>query len=456
MARVATRGTHDLPPRTRGMPLVGVLPRLVRNPHRFLLEARERYGDAYTLDLGVTRLVVLNSPHHAEHLLRESSHDYTKAGPVWDLLRTVIGNGLATSGGDFWLRQRRMMQPSFHRQRLPEIAALMTKAIDEGLRPWQAYAGRRIDVAPACGKIAMRVLMKTMFGEDIAEAELATMTNAVTFMLEYATWAMVAAALPGWLPMPGRRRYRRTLRQIDAYASGVIAERRAGGGSADLISMLLAMTDGRTGARMTDREIRDEAFTIFMAGYETTALTLAWALYFLAKDPGIKQEVHREIDDVLGTDPPSLENIAELRLTNRVLKETLRLRPPAFWLPRTAVNDGEIDGYRIPAGTNLGLLIFGIHHHPRHWRDPERFDPGRFAPESEAERDANAWIPFGAGQRLCIGKDFALLEAQLALAAILQRHDFHAPPDYVVAPRFMSTLRPRGGVRLAVEQRGCP
>jgi cytochrome P450 len=435
---------------------VGAVPQLLKDPYRFLLDARQRHGDIYTLDLGVTKLVVLNSPRHAQHLLRDNIHSYTKAGPVWDLLRTVIGNGLATSEGDHWLRQRRMLQSGFNRRRMTAIADLMIQAIGEGTASWDATASgtQSLDLVPAFSQVAMRVLLKTMFGEDVKERDLAEMTVAVTYMLEYATWAMLASALPAWLPLPGKRRYARTLHKIDGFVSSMIEERRAAPeSSTDLVSMMLAMRDPGSGERMTDREVRDEAFTIFMAGHETTALALTWSIYFLTKHPHVMRAVQEEIQTVLGDAPPSYDKVLQLSLTQRVLHETLRMRPPAFWLPRTALEDDEIDGYRIPKGTNLALLIFGVQHDPRHWPDPETFDPDRFLPEASTGRHPYAWIPFGAGQRLCIGRDFAQLEALLCLAMILRRYSFEVPSGYVARARFLSTLRPRGGIDVVLGKR---
>lgn len=444
-----------LPPAAGGLPGLGAVPLLLKDSYGFLLRARERYGDIYTLDLGVTKLVVLNSPRHAQQLLRDRIHGYTKAGPVWDLLRTVIGNGLATSEGDHWLRQRRLLQGGFNRQRTSALAGLMVQAIAEGIESWDRRAERSepIDLLPAFSRIAMRVLMKTMFGKDVNEGELAEMTAAVTYLLEYATWAMMASALPDGVPLPGKRKYRRTLREIDEYVSGMIVRRRvADTGGDDLISMMLGMRDPRSGEGMTDREIRDEAFTIFMAGYETTALALTWSFYFLAKHPDVKRAVGDEVRQVLGDALPTYDVVGRLPLALRVLQETLRLRPPAFWLPRTALEDDEIDGYQIPRGTNLALLIFGVHHDPQHWPHAEDFDPDRFSPEASADRHPFAWIPFGAGQRLCIGRDFAQLEALLCMVMVLQRYDVVLPPGFTARARFLSTLRPKGGISVLLKR----
>jgi cytochrome P450 len=452
-------GMERTPPSASRLPLVDVVPRLIREPHDFLLGARARYGDIYTLNLGPARLVVLNHPDHARHLLVESARAYVKAGPVWDLLRSVIGNGLATSDGESWLRQRRMMQPHFSRQHLAELTDVMLEAIDEGIASLDRLAttGERFDLVHVCNLVTINVLMKAIFGTHGSPREMSEISRAVTFVLEYATWALIGSTLPRWLPLPARRRYEAHRLRIDEYMSSVIAERRRRPArSIDLITWLLQAREAGTGRGLSDHEVRDEAFTIFMAGYETTSLALAWTVCFLAQRPELAERVRREVDAVCGSRPPAFDDLPRLTYGRMALQETLRMRPPAFWLPRTAAVDDRIDGYDIPAGTSLALLIFGVHHHPDFWDEPLIYRPERFDPERAAQITPHSWIPFGDGQRLCIGRDFAMLEAQLVLSAIMQRYEVSMASGRRVRARFLSTLRPRGGVPVTVRRRQPP
>ncbi|HUM69639.1 MAG TPA: cytochrome P450, partial [Chloroflexota bacterium] len=235
---------------------------------------------------------------------------------------------------------------------------------------------------------------------------------------------------------------------------GIIAQCRAGKLSDDhLLAMLLDVVDEETGEGMTDQQLRDEVATLFLAGYETTSLALSWALHHLMQHPEMMTKMQAEVDSVLNGRQPTLADLPQLPYTRMVLQEAMRLQPPSYWLPRTAVADDEIDGYHISAGTQVVSLTYMYHRHPEHWENPEQFDPERFTPERSANRHRYAWIPFGAGQRLCIGRDFAMMEGQLALAMVAQRFNMTAVPDHEVKPMLSSTMRPKNGVMVTLEKR---
>jgi cytochrome P450 len=442
-------------PRTSGLPLVGSLPEIIIKSFDFLLEARETYGDLYRLNLGLTDVVVLNHPRQMQHVLVDHVANYRKGGPLWDAIRVLLGNGLVVSEGDFWLRQRRMLQPQFHRQRLAELTGLMVEAIDGALNSWTLPAlGGTFNLAPAFNHLTMKVITRTLFGTGLSEPEMDEVSAALNYVVDYVLKAVVLNSLPAWLPAPGRRQYAAAIAQIDRSVYQIIAASRARRGPEHpLLAMLLDAVDAETGESMTDRQLRDEVTTLFLAGYETTSLTLSWALDFLVHRPAMFQRLEAEVQAVLGERRPTFADLPQLEYTRRVLHETLRMRPSAWQVMRTAVADDEIDGYPIPAGTNVLPLIYACHYHPEEWPHPQAFDPERFAPEAAAARHKLAWMPFGAGQRMCIGRDFALMEGQLALAMAVQRFRFAPAGDQPAAPQLAATLRPKDGVKVQLTPR---
>src|SRR6266498_1275324 len=400
-------------PLSRGLPLVGSIPDLMKDPFGFMAQARETYGDMYRLNLGLTNVVMLNHPRQIQHVFVDHAQNYRKGGAMWDAIRVLLGNGLVVSEGDFWRRQRRMMQPQFHRQRLAGLTDLMVSAIGESLDSWELHNPEAaFNLAPAFNYLTMKVITRTLFGMGLDSGA------------------------------------------MDKQVYEIIGSTRQKRGTENyLLEMLLDSVDAETGEGMTDQQLRDEVTTLFLAGYETTSLTLSWAFDYLVYRPEIMQKLQAEVDAVLGNRPPTFADLPKLTYTRMILQETLRLRPSAWQVMRTAIEDDEIDGYPIPAGTNLVALIYMCHHHPAEWPNPEEFDPERFAPENSERRHKLAWMPFGAGQRMCIGKDFALMEGQLALAMTAQRYQMIKTSDPHARPQLSATLRPEGGVKVKLLKR---
>lgn len=447
----------SLPPATAGWPLIGVLPALISKQIDFLPAAQQRYGDIYTLDLGMTKAIVLNHPDHAQHVFRDHVRNYAKGGKFWEIIRELLGNGLVVSEGAFWLRQRRMLQPQFHRQRLAALTNLMSEAITEALQSWPTDGKQPLELGKAFANMTMRIITRTMFGGGLEQSEIDQVSAALNYAVNYTMPAMLTRNLPKWLFAAREHRFQEAVAQIDAVVYKVIERSRqaiAAGGYADnLLSMMLTLVDEESGEGMTDQQMRDEALTIFLAGYETTSVALTWALPLLLHHPDCLQKLQNEIDTVLGGQPVTFEKIGQLSYTRMVLHEVLRLRPPASWLPRTAVADDEIAGYHIPAGSMVVLPIYMYHHHPAFWEQPTVFDPERFSPERSAGRHAFAWMPFGAGPRLCIGRDFAMLEGQMILATVLQQFTLTSVNQGVPLPQLAATLKPRGKVLIQCRRR---
>lgn len=446
-----------------GLPLLGSLPALLRQQAEFFPRARMRHGDVYRLRLGPLSMIVVNHPRHVQHVLRDRSAKYGKGGALWDSLRTLLGNGLGVSEGDYWMRQRRMMQPHFHRERLDELVSVMVDAIDDELEVWDIAArkGSPLDAMRAVSPLVMKLIARALLGSDINREEIALVTARATFAINYVFRGIVAQELPAWVPVPGRRRYQQALRDMDAVLLKLIerSERRRqrAGDSGGLLPMLVSMVDPETGQRMTASQLRDEVVNLFLGGYETTAVGLAWTLQLLLHEPAVMAELRAEVDSVVGRSRPDASHLAKLSYTRMVFQEALRVRPPLWWLVRVAVVDDEIDGFHVPAGTFVLAPTYAIHRHPECWEDPDRFDPWRFTPERAASRHKLAWVPFGTGQRQCIGSTFALAEAQLVLARLVQRYTFAAgAPRRTAVPALSMTLHIKNGTPFRVTRRSPP
>jgi cytochrome P450 len=450
-----TTWPHQMP-LTKGLPLVGSLPQLIKDPFEYLKQAHAAYGDIYNLNLGVTKMVILNHPRHFQHVFVDNVQNYSKGGGLWDAMRGLMGNGLVVSEGTYWMRQRRMMQPQFHRQRLAALTELMVNAMNEAFETWEKSAnGSNFNVAPAFNELTMKVLTRTLFGTGLVQDEIDKVSKALDYVVNYLLQAVVLSSLPSWLPL-GQKEYENSVKQIDEIVYRIIADGRKhqyARTQNHLMAMLLDMIDDETGDGLDDQQLRDEVITLFTAGFETTANALAWACDLLAHHPDEMEKLQAEVDAVLGDRLPNFDDLAKLPYSRMILLETLRLRPSAWLLPRTAIEDDRIDGYSIPAGATVVAMIYTGHYHPDEWPDPEVFDPERFQPDKSEKRHKFAFMAFGAGQRMCIGKDFALMEGQLALAMMAQRYKFTRTSEALVKPQFSFTLRPKDGVFVKLEKR---
>lgn len=437
------------PPVVGARALLGSLSSVLRGPLDFLLEQRARNGDVYTLDLGVTRMILLHHPRHAQHVYRDHHARYGKTGPFWDLTRTLFGDGLPVAEGKTWRRQRRLIQPHFHRERISAMVDQMVHAVRDSMASWDALADAGpVDVASAVSRVAMHAIVRVIFGAELDPRDADEISGEVGHALDFILRGMLLQSLPPWLPVPGRRRYLAAIRTIDRHIFRLVEQRRQKGGGADLLTAFMDSVDAETGARMTDTQLRDEVVAMFLAGYETVASMLTFAVDLLARHPEHAGAARDEIREVLGEREPQLADLPRLGGTLAVLQETLRLYPPVFFLPRQAAVDDEIDGFAIPAGAVVAPVVYAIHRHPDVWDQPERFDPGRFTAARAGGRHPLAWMPFGTGQRQCLGKDFALLEGRLILARILQRYEL--APVSAAPPRahLGATARPGRDVQI--------
>jgi cytochrome P450 len=387
-------------------------------------------------------------------VLQDNARNYHKS-PLYDKLRLSLGNGLLTSEGPYWLRQRRLAQPAFHRQRIATLAAVMTEAAAQTADRWEPVADRRqsLDVAEEMMQLTQAIILRTMLGTDLGPIsdEVGSAWETVNRYIGESFWSL--GLLDGW-PTPRNRRFHAARDVLDCAVFRMIEERRRRGASSDdLLSMLIAATDEDTGERMTDRQLRDEVMTFFLAGHETTSLALAWTWYLLSQHPDAQARLETEVDEALGDRAAGYQDLERLPYTRMVIEEAMRLYPPAWGFSRQAIEADTIGGYHLPAGWLVFVLPYVMHRHPLYWEDPERFDPARFTPDRAAARSKFVYLPFGAGPRQCIGNQFAIIEAQLIVATLTQRYRLRLVPGHRVEPWPLITLRPRYGIRMIVERR---
>lgn len=450
--------------------------------HFFMRLARE-CGDMGTFRIYFRPIVFVNTPNLVHEVLVEKARAFEKAMAIRVALHPLAGEGLFTSEGELWKRQRKLMSPLFHQRQILDYARAMTECAHRGVDTWRD--GERVDVAREMVRMTMSVVGKTLFDADTFD-EADELGEALTVALEWsnaraATPILVAqltamgllresrerlpAALrpaidallarmraPLLLPIAGDRRLRRAVTTLDARIQRMIDDRRRVGlQREDLLTRLLRARD-EEGARMSDKQVRDEAITLFVAGHETTATGLAWSFYELARHPEIYAKVRRE-GDALGGRAPGWDDLPNLAYSLKVFKEALRLYPPVYVFSRQAIEDVEIGGCRLPRGTVVFVSPYTLHRREELYPDPERFDPERFEPAAEEARPRLSWLPFGGGPRICIGNHFALLEGQTLLATIARRATFELEPGHTVRPQPHSTLRPEGGMPMIVRLR---
>lgn len=431
-----------------------MLPQLRSNPIRTFLDAADRYGDIVHLKAGPYHGYLLSDPAAVKHVLQDNARNYHKS-PLYDRLRDSLGEGLLTSEDAFWLRQRRLAQPAFHRQRVAAMADTMVACTEQTLERWEraASTGETIDVVTEMMSLTQAIIVRTMFSMDLgATADIVNRTwPIINQRIGEMFWS---TALERQLPLPANLRFRRALRELETVVYQIIAERRRSRRDVpDLLSMFLSARDEDTGEGMSDRQLRDEVMTMLLAGHETTSLALSWTYYLLSQHPRMERLIADEVDRVIGGGRPTYAHVEDLAWTRRTLEESLRLYPPAWGFSRLALGDDEIGGFAIPKGSIAFVIPFVIHRRPRLWPDPERFDPERFAPEQEAARPRFSYIPFGGGPRGCIGNQFAMLEAQLIVATIAQRFRIEVVPNQRIQAEALITLRPKPGIRATLTRR---
>jgi cytochrome P450 len=403
------------------------------------------------------RMFILNEPGAIRYVLLDNAANYTKSEVGRRLLEPGLGRGLLTSEGETWRRHRRIMAPSFDPRSVTGYAPIMTEVTLGLLEKWDALPqDSEIDAAAAMMHLTLHIISKAMFSSDSDEIVDAVEGGVNQYQTLVRPSLLDLLHFPQWFarllaPLPTDGLFDEFDRKVDLLLTE--RGRQPDAEPKDLLARLVAARDAETGGGMTAKEVRDQVVTIFMAGHETTSLALSWTWYLLSQHPAVEAKLHRELADVLGGRTPRNEDIASLRYTRMVIEESMRLYPPAHTTGRQPIKPDEILGHRIPAGAEVLIMPWLIHRKPQLWEDPERFDPERFAPERAAERPRFAYIPFGAGPRICIGAAFAMTEAILILATIAQRYRLRLKPGHPVEPQGLITLRPRYGMQMFLERR---
>jgi cytochrome P450 len=423
---------------------------LRRDPLGFMSRVAGEYGDIVCLRFLFFRTYLLFHPDQIEDVLVNHARKFIK-GRILRANRHLFGNGLLTSEGEFWLRQRRMMQPAFHRARIARYASTMTECATRLVNSWSP--GQRIDLHNAMMRLTLQIVGKTLFHADV-ERDAPQVGENLQILLEHAFDFRRLLLTPYWVPTRRNLQARRAVRNLTHIIDRIIQQRREDKEDAgDLLSLLIHAQD-EDGSRMTTQQLRDEALTLFLAGHETTASTLSWAWLLLAQNPQAEEKLHAELDSVLGDRAPTLDDLPQLVYTNHVISESLRLYPPAWAQARLAIEDHELAGYRLRKGMGVAAVTWVVHRDPRWYPDPERFLPERWQGDLLKKIPRCAYFPFGYGPRQCIGNSFALMEAVLVLATVAQRFRFTVLPDHPVVPLASITLRPRHGLHVQVESRG--
>ena len=444
--------TPKLAPGPKGYPLLGNMPHYARDPLGYLTRCSREYGDVVRLRFPGTLAYLITHPDHIEQVLVKNNRNFIKDRYTREEL-SVLGNGLLISEGDFWRRQRRLAQPAFHRRRVEAYGETMVAFTERLLEGWRD--GEVRDVHREMMRLTLQIVAKTLLDADIArEAE--GVGEALGEIMDYFSdqgSGSFLRLLPESVPTPANLRYRRAVRRLDGIIYSIIEERRRSGeDTGDLVSMLLHAED-EDGNRMDPRQLRDEVMTVVLAGHETTAIALSWTFHLLGQNPEVEAKLSAELVEVLDGRTPTVGDLSRLRYADAVIKESMRLYPPAWAVGREALGECEIGGYLVPKETQMFISQYVTHRDPRFFDAPDAFDPSRWQDGSTEGLPQYAYFPFGGGPRLCIGSSFARMEAVLLLATI--SHAFRLEPvaGEPPVPQPSVTLRPRGGIEMKLSKR---
>ncbi len=448
------------PPSPKANPVLGTAWRFRRDPLRCLQDFVAEVGTAYRYRFFLNYWgYVFVHPDHYQQILLDNYNNYTKSPhPTFDLLLPLLGYGLLTNDGESWLRQRRLVQPAFHRQQIQSFASTMTAAAERRFSRWEEAAREEklVSFDREMMELTFEIAGRTLFSVDLTEesqefGEITSELNELFINMAMEPFSLITLRMPF---LPRTRRIFRDIGKLDQLIYAMIARRReADDPGNDLMGMLLAARDEETGLGMDEKQIRDEVLTLLIAGHETTALLMTWLFYCLGRNPEVEAQLHDEVDRTLNGRLPTFEDIPKLVYTRQVVDETMRVYPPAYALSRAGNSADVVGGYAIRPNSIITLSPYITHRLPEFWRDPDRFDPERFTPANNAARHRFAYIPFGAGPRQCIGNGFALTEGVLLAATIAQRFRLRIPEGYTAELSPQITLHPKGHLPLQFELR---
>ena len=439
-------------PRPKANFFLGHSTHFSKDPLRFLSNCAREYGGIVPLRLGVSQACFLSDPSAIMEVLRERTI-FTKNTPGWRAIRTLVGMGLLSSDADYWARQRRLTQPIFHQQRIVAYGDMMVQATERLLNTWQDGAAR--DIHQDMMHLTLDVVMQALLSIDLEGEGSRAISHALDLSMEWFSQQQKQGFLvPTQFPLPSTRRYFAAVKTMDEFIYQLIQQRRASNAdTGDLLSMLLQVKDETDGSQMSDRQLRDELATLILAGHETTANALSWTWMLLARHPAVEARLHQELDAVLQGRAPTVADMANLPVTQTILKESMRLYPPVVLIARSVSQDYVLQGYRIPKNCVILTSPWVMQRSDRYFDDPLSFQPERWDSDLEKTLPKGVYFPFGEGPRICIGKSFAQMEATLLLANLAQHYQLELAPEQTIEPFPSITLRPKDGLHMTLHQR---
>ncbi len=434
--------------------LLGNTFQVLKDPVDFLGKLTKNYGPVVTANFLGKKYFVLQHPEYIKHVLLQNHKAYCKPGAT-KLLRLFLGEGLSTSNGELWLRQRRIMQPAFHKQRLLLILNIINEETTSFIIRLKSLPPESpLNISHEFLQLTISIISRAMFSTALKE-EMKTMVDALEALALYASsWMKSLIKIPTHWPTPVNARFNSNCKVFDDIIYGIIDRRRKEMNDTslpphgDLLHMLMEYYDEESKCGMSEKQLRDEVTTMFMAGHETTAQTLSWIMYHLSKEKEMHQTVKNEGSIILNERLPALEDLPQLVYTKKVIQEALRCYPPVWALVRKPLADTDIDGIKVPAMSNVLINIYGMHHHSGYWNTPDAFNPSHFSAEAQEQRPQFAYLPFGGGPRLCLGNNFAMMVMQVVVSRLSQHFEFDVPVGYVPKVEPNITLRAKDGIQL--------
>lgn len=423
----------------------------------FLKRVQHEYQPIAKISLGPFKTNFLMRADYAKYVLQENNKNFKK-GRAYQILSIVLGNGLLTSNGEHWHRQRKLAQPAFYKQRLALLVETMNQESITLVEQWKndgKHQPQSLEIHKEMMKTTLLIVTKALFGTGVDESKITGISHDIDELNELASKLFIKPIkFPLWVPTSFNRRLNSAKKNLDELMNEIIQTRRNAlinnpeAQFDDLMQMLITTSDEQTGEQMDDQQLRDEIITIFLAGHETTAMSMSWALYLLSQNPDSIEKIRTEIANILGDQAITYENIRSLTYTMQVVQEVMRLYPPAWIFSREMISDDSIDGYALPKGEQVIICTYTLHRDPQYWENPNDFNPDNFLPEKIKERPTYAYLPFGGGPRLCIGNNFALMEMQIMLVHLLKNFNFTTQNHPALEP--LVTLKPKGGLMMTV------
>ncbi len=427
-----------------------------KEPIRSLMHNRRAFGEMYSMYLGPLQVVVSTLAESAQHALKKNHKNY-KRSPIVDMLKDQIGNGLLTADGAYWLQQRRLIQPAFHKKRLAELSLIMQQETQTHLSilDKKAESGEQFNFVDEMMHLTFKVVSKALFSTGLSNEMVDEVGNAVDQIQQYMVMKIRTPFLVPYHTLTGRvDEMNRARKVMDDIIYRIIAERRTEEPKGDLLSMLIDSRYEDTGEGMSDEQIHDESIVMMSAGYETSSNALSWTFYVLDQHPEVLARILEEVKAVVPEDQAvGFEHLPKLEYTMRVIKESMRLYPPVWIIDRTSIDKDEMNGYEVPPESNVNFFIYGIHRSERYWDNPHKFDPDRFLKENFTDKNKIAYFPFGGGPRMCIGYMFALYEIQMIVAELVRRYKFTYKGEGHPGLEAQITMRPKNLLPMTVARR---